>query len=267
MTRPPDEDKHEVTTDNLPATRPHVRQLALQCAAVFLVLSLVWPYFGIRSQPLPWAPTSVAIGGVALLIASFTRQAWWWRVIHALFAPLAYAVSVLAIDPGWFLLALIISLLVYRGAITGQIPLFLSNKETARAVVGILPERPGPRFIDLGAGIGSVLGPLSSARPDAHLSGIENAPATWLIGYLRIAGRSNCRWLWGNIWSINLGDYDVVYAFLSPAAMPALWEKVKNEMRPGSVFISNSFPAPDDEPSDIIDVDDARHTRLYCYRR
>jgi hypothetical protein len=267
VTPPLDENEQELAPDNLTPTRPHVRQLALQCAAAFLVLALAWPYFGIRNQPLPWAPISLTIGGVALLIASFTRQAWWWRLIHALFAPLVFAVSWLAIDPGWFLLALVVSLLVYRGALTGQIPLFLSNKDTVRALAGILSKGPGPSFIDLGAGIGSVLVPLSVARPDACLSGIENAPAPWFIGYLRVTGRANCRWLWGSIWSTNLGEYDVVYAFLSPAAMPALWEKVRAEMRPGSVFVSNSFPVPDGKPSDILDIDDARHTRLYCYRR
>ena len=101
-------------------SRPHLRQLALQCAAAFVVLSLAWPYFGIRNEALPWPETALAIGGVALLLASITRQPWWWRVIHTLFAPLAWGIAELAIDPGWFLLSFILLLLVYRGAVAGH---------------------------------------------------------------------------------------------------------------------------------------------------
>lgn len=249
-------------------SRHHFGQLALQCAAAFAVLSLAWPFFGIRDQALPWPETAFAIGGVALLFASLTRQPWWWRLIHTFFAPLAWGVGALAVDPGWFLLAFILMLLVYRGAVTGQIPLYLSNGATAAALSRLMQDQgPGLRFIDLGAGVGSVLRPLAKGQPGARFTGVENAPATWLLGYLRTAGLSNCNWRWGDIWSVDLAQYDVVYAFLSPTPMPELWAKVESEMAPGSVFISNSFPVPEIDASAIVEIDDARRTRLYCYRR
>lgn len=238
----------------------------MQCAAAFAVLSLAWPYFGIRNEALPGAQTALAIGGVALLIATLTRQPWWWRLIHALFAPLVWAGAALSIDPGWFLLAFILMLLVYRGALGGQIPLYLSNADTAFALAELTSDYPGMRFLDLGAGLGSVLRALAKARPDAQLTGVENAPAPWLAGYLRTVGLANCNWRWGDLWHASLADYDVVYAFLSPAPMPALWHKVQREMRPGSLFISNSFAVPGVEASRVINLADARKTRLYCYR-
>lgn len=70
-----------------------------------------------------------------------------------------------------------------------------------------------------------------------------------------------------NLWQENLTDYDVVYAFLSPTPMNALWDKVQREMRPGSLFISNSFAIPEVATSHIVEVDDARGTKLYCYQR
>lgn len=246
-------------------TRQHFRQLTLQAAAAFVVLSLAWPYFGIRNEALPWPQTAFAIGGVALLIASLTRQPWWWRLIHALFAPLAWGAVALAIDPGWFLLTFILMLLIYRGAVTGRIPLYLSNGATADALAQLIGERQGRRFIDLGAGVGSVLRPLARARPEVHFAGVENAPATWLIGYLRTAGLSNCSWRWGDFWRVDLAPYDIVYAFLSPAPMPELWAKIEREMVPGGLFVSNSFPVPGLEADHIVDLDDGRQTRLYCY--
>ena len=87
------------------------RQFALQGAAVILVLSIAWPYYGWGSEALPWQQTSLAIGAVALAFATIARQAWWWRLIHALFMPAIWLTHQLAIDPGWFLLAFILLLL------------------------------------------------------------------------------------------------------------------------------------------------------------
>ena len=254
-----------------PITRPpftaiSIRQIALQFSALMIVLSLAWPYFGLRGVAMPWPETAFAIGGVALLLAWLTRQAWWWKLIHALFAPLAWATSTLGIDPGWFLFAFILMLLFYRGAVTGQIPLFLSNARTVSALATLAGTRPGLRFLDLGAGIGTCLVALHKMRPEAQLTGIENAPASWLIGYLRTRHLSACTWRMADLWKVSLRDFDVVYAFLSPAPMPALWQKIQREMRPGSLFISNSFAVPDVAASEIVEIDDSRQTRLYCYR-
>lgn len=246
---------------------PPLRQLAIQFAALIAVLSLAWPYYGIRGEIMPWLGISAATGATALLLASMTRQAWWWRLIHALFAPLAWAVAQWEIDPGWFLFSAIVLLLIYRGALTGQVPLYLSNRQTALALQKLLPDGSGARFMDLGAGLGSVLRPLAGARPDAFFTGVENAPLTWLGGKLLLLGNNNCDWRWGSFWEADLSKQDVVYAFLSPAPMAELWRKVEAEMRPGSLFVSNSFPVPEIEPSEVIAVGDERGTQLYCYRR
>lgn len=244
-----------------------LRQFALQGAAVILVLSLAWPYFGWRAEAMPWRETSLAIGGVALLLATLSRQPWWWRLIHALFMPLVWATQRLTIDPGWFLLAFILLLLVYRGALSGQVPLYLSNRRTVAALAELLAERGPCRFIDLGAGIGSTAVPLADALPEHRFTGYENAPLTWLAGRLLGLGRPNLDWRWDDLWQARLGDYDIVYAFLSPAPMARLWDKVQAEMAPGSLFVSNSFPVPGVAPDRVIDVDCEPPRPLYCYRR
>ena len=66
------------------------RQLALQGAAVIFVLSLAWPYFGWKAEAMPWQETCLAIGGVAFVLATLTRQPWPWRIIQAAVMPLAW---------------------------------------------------------------------------------------------------------------------------------------------------------------------------------
>jgi hypothetical protein len=48
--------------------------------------------------------------------------------------------------------------------------------------------------------------------------------------------------------------------------MGRLWLKAQHEMRPGALFISNSFSVPDVKVTIEIEVNDSRETRLYCYR-
>jgi SAM-dependent methyltransferase len=245
---------------------PYPRQLAIQAAAAFVALGVVWPYCLFRQQALPWLESSLLIGALAFLFACLTRQPGWWRIIHAAFAPAAVLASGLGIAPEWYLAAFVLMFLVYRGALTSRVPLYLSSHEAARALAGLLADEPAGRVIDLGAGTGSVVCALAAMRRDIEVSGVENSPLPWAIGFLRTAGRSNCRWTLGSLWKVPLAEYGVIYAFLSPAPMRSLWRKVKDEMRPGSLFVSNSFRVPDVEATAEIDVDDARGTRLYCYR-
>lgn len=241
------------------------RQLALQGAAAILVLSFAWPYFGFTAEALPWLQTSLAIGCVALIFATLTKQAWWWRIIHGGFMPLIWFTHSLAIDPGWFLLAFVLLMLVYRGALSGQVPLYLSNRQTVEALAELLEERGPCSFIDLGAGVGSTTVPLADNFPDSHFTGVENAPLTWLAGRYFSLGRSNIHWQWEDMWEVNLETQEVVYAFLSPVPMPRLWEKIRAEMKPGSLLISNSFPVPGMVPDRVIEVDCTPARPLYCY--
>lgn len=243
------------------------RQFALQGAAAFLVLSIAWPYFGWTAEAMPWRESCLAIGGVAFIFATLSRQPWWWRLIHGTFMPLIWLTYQQQIDTGWFLLAFILLLLVYRGALSGQVPLYFSNKATVAALAELLAENETARFLDLGAGIGSTTVPLADHFPTAQFTGVENAPLTWLLGRLLSLGRPNLDWRWADLWQCRLDEYDVVYAFLSPVPMPDLWKKVEREMKPGSLFISNTFPIPGMAPSRVIEVDCSPPRPLYCYQR
>ncbi len=242
-----------------------VRHIAIQTAGLLIYLALAWPYFGFKGEELPWPESTYAIGICAFLIASGARQPWWWRLIHLAFVPLLWKTSQIGIEPGWFLLAFIGLLLIYRGAAADRIPLYLSNTHTLAALNELFEDRRCQQFIDIGAGIGSAVAPLAATFPASKFIGVENAPATWFFGYLRTRGLKNCRWLYQSLWDTPLAGADMVYAFLSPEPMGRLWVKAQQEMRPGALLISNSFPVPDKRPSFTIELGEKRQTCLYCY--
>ncbi|WP_153109460.1 class I SAM-dependent methyltransferase [Propionivibrio limicola] len=243
-----------------------MRQVVLQFGAFLLALALSWPHSALHDEQLPWPQTAFAIGAIAFVLAHVAKERWWWKAIHTIFAPSVAIAGTLHTPPEWYLFGLITLLLFYRGALSGQVPLYLSNRAAIAALSQIIARQKQIRFIDLGAGTGSVAYRLAQNFPDTHVSGIENAPASWLIGYLRTRGKKNCHWRWGDIWKTDLSHCNIAYAFLSPAPMTRLWEKARNEMPPGSLLISNSFPIEDVEATEIIDVDDTRRSKLYCYR-
>jgi hypothetical protein len=47
--------------------------------------------------------------------------------------------------------------------------------------------------------------------------------------------------------------------------MERLWQKAKAEMKPGSTFISNSFPAPA-TPEQVEESAEERDFKLYTYK-
>ncbi len=245
----------------------NLRQLALQGLAAFVVLGLAWWLRTMGFGPWPWSLLALAIGICAGLLAWVTDQPPWWRFIHGAFMPLAWGASALEIAPGWFLLAFVLLATVYLGAMTGRVPLYLSNVPTAARLAELVRDRRARSVVDLGAGIGTLTARLARACPDVPITGIENAPSTWLVGWgiTRWQGQNRVHWRYGSLWSIHLGAFDLVYAFLSPEPMPALWEKARAEMTPGSLLVSNSFPVPEVTPCTVIEVNDRRRTRLYCY--
>ena len=85
------EDTPESSGTNLNA-HALFRQLALQGAAVIAVLSLAWPYFGLRNEPLPWPETAFAIGFMAFIFARLGKRPFWLQLVHAGLAPLVWLI-------------------------------------------------------------------------------------------------------------------------------------------------------------------------------
>lgn len=246
---------------------PAVVALLLQAAAFAAVL-LLSRAATIQISPLLFALLCGALAATFSRVAGLAR---WWLWIQFLFAPALVLMLAFNIPPGFFLAAFLIMLVVYWSVFRTQVPLYLSSRKAWLALATLLPAVASGKtftFMDLGSGLGGVLTHLASVRPDGHYTGVEAAPLPFLLGWLRIrlGCYRNCQVQWGSLWSCDLAPYDVVFAYLSPVPMAELWQKVRSEMRPGTLFISNTFAVPDHPPQDIITLDDLHHSTLYIWR-
>ena len=197
-----------------------------------------------------------------IVAASFGRvlgMEAWWLPIHALFVPGLVWTLGFGLPPVYALGAFCLLASLYWGVSRTRVPLFLSSRAAALAVAGLLPQERSFSFLDLGCGLGGVLTCLARARPAGRYYGIESAPLPFLLSWLRAAlVEQSCRISWGDFRDLDLGRYDVVYAYLSPAAMGDLWRKARREMRSGSLLISNGFAVPGVPPALTVATGDSR---------
>ncbi|WP_028104152.1 class I SAM-dependent methyltransferase [Pseudoduganella violaceinigra] len=184
-------------------------------------------------------------GALAASIGWKVGLARWWLPILLLF-PLALLAGLALHLPPWLAAAAFLVLLGwYWSTYRTQVPYYPSNPAVWRAVLAELPQGRALRLIDIGSGLGGFTLHMAMARPESAVEGIELAPVPWLVSRLRAAlSGSRARFLRGDYERLNFAEYDLVFAYLSPAAMPALWHKAQREMRRGSLLVSYEFEIP-----------------------
>ncbi|MBC7282355.1 hypothetical protein [Hoeflea sp.] len=243
---------------------PIIGAALAQLAAGVVVIAMRPALAGvIDAGSLFWASLGVQCAGAALVTRLLGLPVWW--VWINLFFPAAMALALQAGDfPAWpFGVTFLVLYLVFSNTARERVPLYLSNRQTAEALVSVMQQRGARRFVDLGSGLGGVVRRLDGDGRIAR--GVESAPMVWLVSLLlsKLTGRGLI--LRQDIWAADIAGEDIVYAFLSPEPMPALYEKARREMKPGSLLVSNSFAVPDVEADEVWELPDRRKTRLYLY--
>lgn len=205
----------------------------------------------------------IAHGILAASVSLYLRFDWWWALIQVIF-PLSIFGFLLQDIPSYvYLIALLGFSLLFWSTFKTQVPYYPSKSGLLSPLAQLLPKGREFNFIDLGSGMGGLLFDLSARFEMGYFFGIEYAPLPWLISRLRqVAKRARVDIHYGSFFDCHLSKFDVVFCYLSPAAMTAVWEKVKNEMRPGTLFLSYEFIVPAVVPDIVLNIE-AEETLLY----
>ena len=236
---------------------PAVRALLIQIAAFVPTLLIV--YLAARAGLEPgFAAAAFVQGSIAAVASAALRLPPWWLPIQFLFPVLLLSGQSLAI-PAWIYLAAFLALLaLYWSTYRTRVPYYPSSRAAWDAFESVLPAGRALRVIDIGSGLGGLALHLSRRHPGWTVTGIELAPLPWLVSRLRAFG-ARARFVRGDYAALDFARYDAVFAYLSPAAMPALWEKARREMRPGSLLASYEFEIPGHRPAQAIAVKDTNN--------
>jgi ribosomal protein L11 methylase PrmA len=104
------------------------------------------------------------------------------------------------------------------------------------------------RFADLGCGDGQVV--LAAAKYGAREAvGFEIDPLLAREARRKIGKIPNASITVSDFWKSDLSQYDVIFLFQIPYAMPRLEKKLQLELKPGARVVSNGFKFPHWKPS------------------
>tara|TARA_R110002020_G_scaffold34066_26_gene103750 strand:- start:22042 stop:22806 length:765 start_codon:yes stop_codon:yes gene_type:complete len=243
---------------------PIIGAVIAQLVAGAVLIAIRLAFAGVIDAALLfWAGLAIQCVAAAMVTRMLGLPVWW--VWIGLGFPVALALGLNAGEmPAWpFGAAFVLLYLFFSNTARERVPLYLSNSQTAEALVSLMRQRGAIRFTDLGSGLGGVVRRLDGDGRVAR--GVESAPMVWLISLLlsKISGRG--RISRQDIWAADIAGEDIVYAFLSPEPMPALYQKARREMKPGSLLVSNSFAVADVAADEVWELPDRRNTRLFLY--
>jgi len=232
--------------------KPAVTALLLQAGAFPLTLAVTWL---LASSDVTMSYLGVALiqGAIAAALSWWRGLASWWRIIQLLFPLALYAGAQLDVPPLAYLAIFLFLLLLYWSTYRTQVPYYPSNRAVWDAVAALLPPGGPARVIDIGSGLGGFTLDMARRRPGIEATGIELAPLPWLVSSLRAKLSGNpAHFIRGDYDALDFADYDLVFAYLSPAAMPSLWQKAAREMRPGALLVSYEFGIDDRLPNRTV---------------
>lgn len=122
-----------------------------------------------------------------------------------------------------------------------------------KRVLQLADLQPGETFYDLGCGTGKTV--FAAASVDGvKAKGIELVLPLYLYCRIRqlFNTKSNNHFVWGNFFTKDLSDADVVYLFATPKTMQGrLQEKIWREVKPGTRIISYAFGFANIQPAEI----------------
>ena len=245
---------------------PAFSALLIQMAVLGLSLSIFGMAKFFLGFIVPAIPLLVFQAVCSSCLAFLLGLDWWWVVIEFIFPPAVIGSLLFDLPTSFSFFAFFLMLLLFWSTFRTQVPYYPSKSNLPPVILELLPVASPFNFIDVGSGLGGLLINLKKKRPDGQFEGVEIAPLPWCLSVMRAwLFRVDIQLKLKNYMKCDFSQYDVIFAYLSPAAMPGLWEKAHAEMRPGSMLMSYEFIIPDVPPD--IEINSADNSPvLYVWR-
>lgn len=144
----------------------------------------------------------------------------------------------------WLGIGLVLLFSVLRGA--PYVPSVRGAIEEMLALAGV---KEGMRVADLGSGDGRVVMAFARAGAEAHGYEVNPVLAWWSRRRIKKAGLAgqaviHCR----SFWQENFSSFDVIVLYAIPHIMRGLEKKLRRELKPGALVLSNAFTFPNWPP-------------------
>lgn len=256
---------------------PALFALLLQ-ASSFVFLLLFYRFlitfsaqFSLHIQEIPLLVLVFAQALLASWAAYYFQAAPWWRWIHFIFPIALWGMLKFDAPNEIYLIGFLLTLSIFWSTYRTQVPYYPSRLDVWQRMSQLVTQfeithHRTPKVIDIGCGLGGLSLYLAKHHAAIKVEGIEIAPLPWLVSRLRAMMRqSQAKFRLGDYQALNFADYDIIFAYLSPAAMPALWEKAHREMRPNSLLVSLEFEVPNVAPQQRL-PQKGQNRELFIYQ-
>jgi SAM-dependent methyltransferase len=244
------------------------RFAALKFFALTILVQVVASTFatGLMQFSVPLAFLYIVHSLLAGYLSWFFRMSRPWIFVNFMI-PAGILISQAFPNYTWVWLALLIFYgLLYLPTFWTRVPYYPSSHKVYALIASELPADKAFRFLDIGCGNARLIKFLAQKFPSAEFEGIDLSPSAVLAAKFICLGMPNIKISLGNYWKKDFSNYASIYAFLSPTPMLEIETKAKNEMKPGSQLIINSFQLPNLKATSILEIQDRNQSSLYIYK-
>jgi len=160
---------------------------------------------------------------------------------------------------------------IYRVLFVGNAPYVRSSKKLISRILQEINFKENALVCDLGCGDGRFLRELIKKRKIKAI-GYEYFIVPYLLAvFYNSWSKNKIKFYYQDLFKANLSQADYVFCYLITREMSVLQEKLKKELKPGALVISNTFQFKNWQPEKAIilqaDKKNALSNKIYIYRR